>query len=199
MKYCGVATPFRGVRAYTRCAMGMPGSETALEELMCRVLGNCLQDGIAAKLVDDFYCGADTPEELLQNWQRILDALQRCNLHLSASKTTICPQSTTILGWVWTQGQLSASQHRVATLSSCPRPDTVRGLRSLLAYTKPLAVSFQTAPNSSHHLIRSYQAKNPVTLYRGQILHLYTSLLPKMLSRNTSPLRSHDHPTNFGL
>lgn len=50
MKYCGVATPFRGVRIYTRCAMGMPGSETALEELMCRVLGDCIQDGIVAKL-----------------------------------------------------------------------------------------------------------------------------------------------------
>ena len=132
MKYCGVATPFRGVRAYTRCAMGMPGSETALEELMCRVLGDCLQDGIAAKLADDLYCGADTPEELLQNLQRVLDALQRCNLHLSASKTTICPQSTTILGWVWTQSHLSASRHRVATLSSCPLPDTVLGLRSFI-------------------------------------------------------------------
>ena len=32
MKYFGVATPFHGIRAYTRCAMGMPGSETALEE-----------------------------------------------------------------------------------------------------------------------------------------------------------------------
>ena len=44
MKYFDVATPFRGVRAYTRCAMGMPGSETALKELMCRVLRDCLQD-----------------------------------------------------------------------------------------------------------------------------------------------------------
>ena len=40
MKFCGIATPFRGVRVYTRCAMGMPGSETTLEELMCRVLGD---------------------------------------------------------------------------------------------------------------------------------------------------------------
>ena len=48
MKCCGVATPFRGVRMYTCCTMGMPGSETALEELMCRMLGNCVQDGIAA-------------------------------------------------------------------------------------------------------------------------------------------------------
>ena len=27
MKFCGVATPFKGVRVYTRSAMGMPGSE----------------------------------------------------------------------------------------------------------------------------------------------------------------------------
>ena len=34
MKYCGVATPFKGIRVYTPSAMGMPGSETCLEELM---------------------------------------------------------------------------------------------------------------------------------------------------------------------
>ena len=38
MKYCGVATPYKGVQVYVRSAMGMPGSETALEEVMCRVL-----------------------------------------------------------------------------------------------------------------------------------------------------------------
>ena len=47
MKYCGVATLFRGIRVYTRSAMGMPGSEAALEELMCRVLGDFLQEGCA--------------------------------------------------------------------------------------------------------------------------------------------------------
>ena len=31
MKYCGMVTPFKGVRVYTRCAMGVPGSETALK------------------------------------------------------------------------------------------------------------------------------------------------------------------------
>ena len=54
-KYCGVVTPFRGVRVYTRCAMGMHGSETALEELMCRILGDLLQEGVVAKLADDLY------------------------------------------------------------------------------------------------------------------------------------------------
>ena len=94
IKYCGVATPFRGIRAYTRCAMGMPGSETALEELMCRVLGDCVQDGIAAKLADDLYCGGETPEDLLHNWQRILSALK---LGHNCTLTVTIPTLPTLL------------------------------------------------------------------------------------------------------
>ena len=67
MKYCGVATPFRGVRVYKRSAMGMPGSETALEELMCRILGDLLQEGVVAKIADDLYCGGNSYEELENN------------------------------------------------------------------------------------------------------------------------------------
>ena len=47
--------------------MGMPGSETALEELMCRVLEELIQEGIVAKIADDLYCGGDTLEELRYN------------------------------------------------------------------------------------------------------------------------------------
>ena len=69
MKYCGVITPFRGVRVYTQCAMGMPRSETALEELMCRVLGDLLEEGAVAKIADDLYCGGDDEAELVYNWK----------------------------------------------------------------------------------------------------------------------------------
>ena len=55
MKYCGVATPFRGVRVYAWSVMGMPGSETALEELMSRVLGDLLKEGVVTKIADDLY------------------------------------------------------------------------------------------------------------------------------------------------
>ena len=64
IKYCGVAIPFRGTRFYTRSAMGMPGSETALEEMMCRILGDNLQDGTVAKLADDLYCCGNRTDEL---------------------------------------------------------------------------------------------------------------------------------------
>ena len=139
MKYCGVVTPFKGVRVYTRCAMGLPGSESALEELMSRVLGDLIQDGRVTKIADDLFCGGATPEEALENWRLVLQALDQCDLRLSASKTVICPRSVTILGWVWSDGQLSASPHRISTLASAELPRTVKNLRSFIGAYKVLS------------------------------------------------------------
>ena len=91
MKYCGVVTPYRGVCFYVKSAMGMPGLETALEDLMCRVLGDCSKDGIVAKLADDLYCGGNSFEEVTSNLERVLDLLYNSNIRLSAHKTVICP------------------------------------------------------------------------------------------------------------
>ena len=149
MKYCGVVTPFKGVRVYSRCAMGIPGSETALEELMCRVLGDLVQEGVSAKIADDLYVGGDTPDDLLSNWRKVLEALNTCDLRLSASKTVIAPKSTNILGWIWSQGTIHASPHRIATLSTCDKPSTVHGLRSFIGAYKVLA---RVIPNCAHIL-----------------------------------------------
>ena len=119
--------------------MGMPGSETALEELLSAVLGDLIQEGILAKLADDLYCGGSTPEELLQNWSRVLAALDRCSLRLSPSKTIVAPKSTAILGWIWNNGTIRASNHRISALSSCDPPDTVKNLRSFIGAVKILS------------------------------------------------------------
>ncbi|CAC5394087.1 unnamed protein product [Mytilus coruscus] len=139
MKYCGVSTPFCGVRVYVRSAMGMPGSETALEELTCRVLGHLVQEGIVAKIADDLNCGGNSPEELLTNWERVLQALQKCSLNLSATKTIIAPKQATILGWIWELGSIRACPHCIATLSSCQPPKTVCALRSFVGAYKVLS------------------------------------------------------------
>ena len=138
-KYCGVVTPFRGVRVYQTSAMGMPGSETALEELMSRILGDLLITGKVAKIADDLYCGADSINDLLQIWRNVLTALDNCGLKLSASKAVVCPTSTVILGWTWTQGNLSATKHRLSTLSTCDSPSTIKGLRSFIGAYKVLS------------------------------------------------------------
>ena len=53
---------------------------------MFRVIGNIIQDEIVAKLAGDLYCGGITLDELLSNWKRVLDALQKSILKLSPQK-----------------------------------------------------------------------------------------------------------------
>ena len=118
MKYSGVATPFKGVRVYVCPAMAMLGSETALEELMCRVLGHLLHEGILVKIAADLYCGGNTPYELLENWKNVLQVLYQCDLRLAASKTVVNPTSTTILGWIWRTGGQCTSHLNPGLLSS---------------------------------------------------------------------------------
>lgn len=139
MKYCGVVTPFRGVRVYTRCAMGMSGSETALEELMCRILGDLTIEGVVAKLADDLYVGGNTPSELLHNWSRVLKCLKDNGISLSPRKTFVAPKTASILGWIWSEGTLAATPHKVAALISCDLPNTVKDMRSFVGAYKVLS------------------------------------------------------------
>ena len=126
--------------------MGMPGSETALEELMCRVLGDLLEEGVVVKLADDLYCGGNSVRELQINFKRVLSALHDCGLRLSASKSTVAPVQTNILGWIWRSGTLKASPHRIATLSTCPPPDRYPVCARLLEQPKSSVESSLIAP-----------------------------------------------------
>ena len=92
MTFCGVVTPFKGIRVHIRLAMGIPDSETCLEELMCRVLGDLIEEGCVTKIADDLYRGRDAIADLLNNWLRVLKCLNANNLRLNASKTVICPR-----------------------------------------------------------------------------------------------------------
>ena len=139
MKYCGIVTPFKGIRVYARGAMGMPGTETALEELLSRVLGDLITAGGVIKIADDLFVGSSTPQDLAKIWNDVLLALHLNGLKLSASKTVICPSSVTILGWVWQDGTLKASSHRLSALETIPPPTTVTKLRSYIGSYKFLS------------------------------------------------------------
>ena len=129
VKYLGVVTPYRGIRVYTRAAMGMPGSTECLDQLMFRVLGDLIHEGVVMKIADDLYVGGNDIASLLYNWERVLQLFQHTNLRLSPSKTVICPITTTVLGWIWSSGSISVSQHKINPLTQCDLPVTVKGLR----------------------------------------------------------------------
>ena len=138
MKYAGIITPYKGVRVYTRAAMGMPGSTEYLDELTFRVLGELIHQGNVSKIADDLYVGANDTDDLLDVWVKVLDKFRVNNLRLSASKTVICPKRCTILGWLWNSGTISPSPHKVNPLTTAEQPTTVKGLRSWLGAAKHL-------------------------------------------------------------
>ena len=139
MKYCGVCTPFKGVRVYTTAAMGMPGSETALEEVVSRVFGSLIQSDKAIKIADNLFTGGNSLDELCNNWEEVLKAASRNSLNFSPSQTIINPKSTTILGWLWSEGTLSATPHSLCTLQTCDNPKTVKELKSFIGAYKVLS------------------------------------------------------------
>jgi hypothetical protein len=72
--------------------MGMPGSETPLEEIICSLFGHFVLEGFLAKLADDLYCGANTIDDLLTKFKRVFEDLQKCGLRLSPAKNTYMPK-----------------------------------------------------------------------------------------------------------
>ena len=129
---------------------------------VCHVLGHLLEEGVVAKIADDLYCGAHTPQHLLHNWCKVLQVLHKCDLRLSASKTVINTQSTTILGWVWTFSTLQATPHCISALALCPKPNTVGGMGffTALELLKCLHMSSLVVPLSLLHLTTPSLAMN---------------------------------------
>lgn len=139
MPYLATVTPFKGLRVYLRSAMGMPGSSEYLQELTARVFGDFMQEGFVTMIADDLFVGANTIDKLSDNWNKVLDRMQKNNLTLAASKTVICPKQTIILGWNWNSGTLSPCSHKTAALASVAPPKTCTAMRSFIGAFKAVS------------------------------------------------------------
>ena len=121
------------------------------------------------------FTAGGTPEEALSNWSRVLVALKYNNLRLSAPKTVICPKSTTILGWIWTEGTLRASTHKLAALSSVEPPTSVQGLRSFVGAYKVLSRVLRGYADLLHPLDQATagkQSKDKI-VWSDELLHAF--------------------------
>ena len=164
--------------------MGMPGSSEYLEELMSRVVGHLLMEGIVVKIADDLYVVGSSVQELLRNWESLLAVMQRNNLNLSASKTVICPKSTTILGWIWNNGSLTVSSHKICPLLTSKQPLTCTAMRSFLGAYKDIA---RAIPRSSSLLS---PLENAIKGLTGEQKVTWTDELVNHFSKAKSALKS---------
>jgi hypothetical protein len=194
MKWCATVTPFRGIRIYLVASQGLPGSSEWLEELLCLLFGEKVQKGEVAKVADDLCVGANTIEELFQNWSEVLMILQKNGLRLKPPKTIIAPTYAQLMGWDWNNGTITASSHKILPLSKCEPPVTVTALRSFIGAYKFFNRVIRGCANHLDDLEKSItgKQKNDKITWTDSLLEIFQASQKALLTATpiTLPKRS---------
>ena len=150
-QWLGVRTPFRGVRVLTRAGQGLLNSETELDELVSRVLGDEILKGFCYVERDDIIVGGDTIDSTIENWNKVLSKLNNNNLKVAASKVKIFPKDIEVFGHRIIDGKVHPSDHILTSLgkSSIDQLNTVKQVNSWKGLYKTLLSSI---PGLAHIL-----------------------------------------------
>ena len=138
--YMAVTTPYRGIKLLTRAGQGLLNSDVHLDQLMCKVLGDELSQGIVEVARDDIQVGANSISDLIKNWATVLDKLDKSNLKISPHKVRILLSDVEVYGIRITNGFVNQSPHRVTDLGNVKMEDikTIKQLNSWRGLYKTL-------------------------------------------------------------
>ena len=150
-QWLGIRTPFRGVRVLTRSGQGLLNSETELDELIGRVLGDEILAGICYAERDDIIIGGNTIDETIENWNTVLTNINNSNLKISPNKVKLFPKDIEVFGHRIINGEVHPSQHILTSLgkSSIDELSTVKQVNSWKGLYKTLLSSI---PGLAHIL-----------------------------------------------
>ena len=138
-KWCGILTPFGGLRYFKRGIQGLINQTEELDELLAKLFNAMMTQGKLAKLADDLFTGGNTIEEALENLDEMLNICRVNNIKLSPAKTIILPASVDIMSWIWSEGgTLAPSPHRKQALLEVKLEDltTIKDIRSWIGLYK---------------------------------------------------------------
>ena len=149
--YMGINTPFRGIKILTRAGQGLLNSDVHLDQLMSMVLGDEITAGIVEVVRDDIQVGGDTIDQLLDNWDQVLQKLAYCNLKISPEKVRILLDDVEVYGIRVNNGFIAPSPHRITDLGNINHETikTVKQLNSWRGLYKTLAGHL---PHLSHFM-----------------------------------------------
>ena len=138
--YLAINTPFRGMRVMTRTGQGLLNSDVHLDQLLMKVLGDEITEGICEVARDDIQVGGNTIDEVLNNWDRVLKKLNMCDLKISPHKVRILLDDTEVYGFRIRQGYVLPSPHSVDNLGAVKIDDlkTVKQVNSWRGLYKTL-------------------------------------------------------------
>jgi hypothetical protein len=74
-------------------------SDVHLDQLLMKVLGDELAEGIVEVARDDIQVGGNTINEVIDNWDRVLTKLNQSNLKISPQKVRVLLDDTEVYGF----------------------------------------------------------------------------------------------------
>ena len=149
--YLGIMTPFRGIKIITRAGQGLLNSDFELDQLLFKILGDLIADGVCMAARDDVTVGGNTIDEAISNWEKVLTRLRECNLKLSPQKVRIFLPDTEVYGYRIVNGKVTPSKHIVTDLGKTKTENlkTVKMVNSWKGLYKTLIGQL---PNLAHFM-----------------------------------------------
>ena len=174
--YLGIMTPFRGIKIITRAGQGLLNSDYELEQLLFKVLGDEIADGICMAARDDVTVGGNTIDEAISNWERVLSKISSCNLKITSHKVRILLPDTEVYGYRIKGGEVLPSEHIVTDLgkSQISELTTVKKVNSWKGLYKTLIGHL---PHLSHFM-SPFDAATAAKEFELSLSGLQTLLLP---------------------
>ena len=141
IRFLGTVHPFKGLRVYTCDPQGLKGASERSYEKLLRIFGDMIQDGKLAQMADGLHVLGSSVDELILNYEEVLQRASLCNLTFKPSKVTVCPVNINIFGWDLRGQQWFPTSHTISALTNAQIPTTVKELRSCLGSFKQLSSS----------------------------------------------------------
>ena len=141
--YMAINSPYKGLRVYTRSTQGLLNQDEELNQLLSKVLGKLIMEGLCMKIADDLLIGGETLDDAIENWGKVLKQLSLSNLKLSPNKVRIFPNEATIFGWVVKNGKITPDPHRQLALTKTKYTDIIKikDLRSWMGVYKTFLIA----------------------------------------------------------
>jgi hypothetical protein len=123
---------------FLRAAYGISTLPKAFNQLMTQVLAGCSE--FTSFFFDDIIGFADTPQDLIDRLEKVLQGIQKYNLRINWKKSHFCLQNLDSIPWlgiVIRNGRIHCDPVKIKAIQELPQPTTKKEMLSFLG-----AVSF---------------------------------------------------------
>ena len=165
-KYTAFSTN-KGIFCFNRMPMGIKNATAYFQYVLQQEVIPDLIYRICELYIDDLLIYAETFEDLLKNYEKILDRFKKYNITINPKKTFLNPQDLEFVGHIITPTGIKVNSKRIRDLIELEKPTTEGGMRIFLGSVNYMRnhirnVSIETSPLQG--MIKSTKKKSKVPL-----------------------------------